>query len=373
MFHSFFAPTKVLFGKGSINSIQLPKSSALIVVSDSICEPDMQSIINPLRQNSVDYQLVVKPKGEPESDDIDLIFSTLSSFKEVMSMGGGSTLDFAKALALLGGSGGSILDYEFAPTRINYVNPMILVPTTCGSGSEVTPYAVINNSNTGRKFTLAHELLFAKQAVIDPILLANLPHEVIISTSLDAFTHCLEALLTKTSTDLIWPLACMGLRIAWKYIPEVSAGNTSEHVLEKLLILSLYGGFSISSSRTGLIHTMSVAFAKHSSLPHGLLNACLLPCALRHNLSYYKGLLSKLMHEVTGCRIETDEIAYDILTNWLLDLDCIPSMSQFSSLAAHSDSIVERILQDKGLPCVCHGPTDESSLRELIRGVINEN
>ena len=278
-------------------------------------------------------------------------------------------LDFAKSLAILAGTGGLIADYEFGNRKIERVLPLYLAPTTCGSGSEVTPYSVINNSETGRKFTISHPALRAVQAAVDPEILQSLPEAVLLSTGLDAFTHCLEAVLTRVDSRLIRPVAEAGLTIGWQTLPQVAKTRLSLELLEDLAQLSLSGGISIAHSRTGLIHTMSVAFAEFCDLPHGLLNARLLPYALAHNLSGYGGLLKAVVQRFSGEPVASDKAAYQRLSDWLIGLIGSTPPAPGSEIHKRLDSIVRRMLQDSGLPGVSHGTIDAESLRSLVKGV----
>ena len=182
--------------------------------------------------------------------------------------------------------------------------------TTCGSGSEVTPYTVINNSNTLRKFTLSSDLIYAKEAAINPKFLVDLPPQVKLNTALDAFIHCLEAILNKSSSALTYPLSYEGLKIGAKNMKKIYSYDNDLVTLQNAAKLSLFGGISIAHSRTGLIHTLSVAIAKFADIPHGRLNAQVLPFALDHNKTDGNGSLSKLVSSSFNKTFKNDKMLY---------------------------------------------------------------
>lgn len=367
----FFLPTRVYFGRNSLACLRIPSGSALLVTSASVNERTVEHLHSILKSACTSLQLLARPSGEPMSSTIDSIHDTMQPFDFVVAIGGGSTLDFAKALALLRSSGGRITDYEFNSRMIKGVAPLYLVPTTCGTGSEVTPYAVINNSRSGRKFTLKHDGLRGQEVAVDPELLRQLTKEVMLASALDAFTHCLEALLTKSPTDLVRPYAIEGLRIAWRILPKIKKQDLSEADLLALSRMSLFGGIAISHSRTGLIHTMSVAFAQYCDLPHGILNARLLRFALRHSLAAYRGLLKNLIEAISGRQYSADAEAYHILIAWLENIIGEEPPLKKELIIKNSDSLVHRMLQDQGLPSVCHGLVTEEALRQLIQEIAN--
>lgn len=371
MLQNLNIPGELIFGPEAVADLQLPAGDVLFVRSGSL---DV-SVLAPLEKSLNDHRGTVihcvKPAGEPFSNDIDEAFSRTGSFASVIGVGGGSTLDFAKALALLGGSGGRICDYEFGKRSVRAVKPLYLAPTTAGTGSEVTPYCVINNSFTGRKFTLNHPSLRASKAAIDPTLLHVVPDDILLPTALDAFTHCLEALLTRAETQLIWPSAMKGLQIAWRRLHPDSRAKGGADYFSDLALMSLFGGVSIAHSRTGLIHTSSVAFAQYCKTTHGMLNGRLLPFVLRHCLGNYDGLLRRVVSEASGVSLMGDREAHDLLVDWLSHIigDEVPLDPRV--VAENKEELIYRMLQDNTLSLVSHGDVSHAGLNRLVEEIIH--
>lgn len=362
-------PSRVYFGADAARALAPPPGPTLLVCGKSSDARFLESLSENLQQKGVVPHRVLKPAGEPWSDDIDRAFvSCPKDLASVIGVGGGSVLDFAKALALLHRSGGSIAEYEFGKRKVSGALPLFLVPTTCGTGSEVTPYCVVNNSTTRRKFTLTHASLRPIEAAIDPTLLRSLPPAVRLATALDAFSHCLEALLNKSGNRLLDPISESGLRIAWKCIGQ-PLRDPSPECLTALATLSLYGGISIAHNRTGLIHTLSVAFAEFDDTPHGLLNARLAPYALAVNLGGYQGRLASVVGGMMGQRLKDDSAALAALSGWLDAAAGKTPVGPASNIVERASRIVDRVMQDKGLPAVSYGVINPASITRTVENI----
>tara|TARA_B100000963_G_C22638711_1_gene679122 strand:- start:2802 stop:3947 length:1146 start_codon:yes stop_codon:yes gene_type:complete len=369
-------PTDLLFGNDTEFRLKLPKENLLLVVSASLNKDFLNAFVSSYESKGYIFGNIVEVSGEPSSDKIDTVFDAIfdKTYKlsGIVGFGGGSTLDFAKGLAVLFHNGGLISDFEFGVRKISSSVPLWLIPTTCGSGSEVTQYSVINNSRTGRKFTLAHESLRAKQAAVNPELIRFIPNQVRLETALDAFTHCLEALLNCDREKNSEIISRQGLLIASKSLPMLKAGELDHKLMRELCMLSVYGGISISFNRTGLIHTLSVAFSPFMDMSHGLLNAKLVEYALRYSLSSYNGRLREIVDEMFGCDSRTDSEAFQTLIDWLMDLVGDKKFELKKPIVGHAEDIFKRVLQDSGLNVVTHGGIDKQSLYTLIEGIIDE-
>ena len=365
--------TDILLGKGVEFDMRLPQGRIVLVVSPSLNKVFLNKFVAHYKEKGVLFMHVHKKSGEPWSSEVDCAFKSIGKdFLGVVGIGGGSVLDFAKALAILGGNGGVITDYEFGDRDICNTRPLWMVPTTCGSGSEVTQYCVINNSKTGRKFTLSDASLKPQQAAINPAFLRNLPDQVKIETGLDAFTHCLESLLNCERNSDVDLISRKGLRIAFNILPIILGAKLSYKELEKLSVLSLLGGISISHNRTGLIHTLSVAFAPFILASHGMLNSHLIPYALNYSIKDYNGVLKNVVSDMMDTDIESDHKAYEMLLSWLWPIIESHEISIKSGLSLDCEKIVDRICQDQGLGRVTYGPIDRVLLTDTVKKVIGE-
>ncbi len=370
---TFYLPTEITFSPNFADCPSVPGKKILIIASRSVSQKLLELTIDGFIKNGVQADILCKKGGEPDSAMLEnFTVKTHNNYEAILAIGGGSVIDTAKALALLKLSEQDICTYEFSGPPITGVLPIYAVPTTCGSGSEVTPYSVITNSGTGRKFTITHNALRPAIAYINPNFFKELPRQVILSSTLDAFIHNLEALLNTTDNVLITPWATEGLRLIFQNLEAALQDPDHKKIQCRLARASLYGGISIAHSRTGLAHTMSAAFAEFSSEPHGLLNAKLLPYAMRFNCMHYNGKLARIATSFTGRNYRTDQSAGQHISDWLQELIDQPIILNCHDMAAYTDHVVDRVLQDKGLTMVNAAPVNRQTLKQLLEEIIDE-
>ncbi len=363
----FSCPTDIVFGENALDALSPPGGRVLLLVSRSLPERVPERLRAILERAGKAVTLARRGGAEPDSAAVDALAAGLGEpVAAVVAAGGGSTLDCAKAVALCLAGGGGIADYEFGARPVEAALPLFLVPTTCGSGSEVTPYAVINNAATGRKFTLAAPCLRPKQALVDPGLLAGLPPLALRAGALDAFLHCLEAALGNPRHRLIEPLAAAGLGLVRRHLPGALSGAPQKSWAEPLARAALYGGLCIAASRTGLVHTLSVALARFSDLPHGLLNAWLAPRVLAYNADHYQGRLAALAEAAFDARDVSDREAARDIGGWLARL--LPPEAARLALTRPCDpaAVIARVLEDAGLPAVNSRPLSPQAVANLV-------
>jgi alcohol dehydrogenase len=322
-----------------------------------------------------DLELCVRHGIEPTSIEVDKIVTTTSDdIDAIIAIGGGSVIDIAKFVALIKVSGGKCIDYEFGDLEIIGSLPTFIIPSTSGTGSEVTQYSVIKNSNTHRKFTIANSFLFPHTAFLDPVITTSLPLYTTVATGLDAFIHCLESILKPNHNKNIFPIAIEGLKLIYNNLPQIVNKPNNKGIREKLQCASLLGGICISNSRTGLIHTLSASFSTYSNEAHGILNAQILPYVLNFNSKHYNGDCKEIVKKFTNLDIKNDQIAIDILNKFVNDLlEKVQSTKLKEQIEiTYKNKLGERVLQDKGLHDVNHKPFSHEQLEELISEVLYE-
>ena len=362
-----YSTTECLFGEGSQLKFNLRGKNILLIASSSVEESSLSEFVDHYERGCNCFVTVIRTSGEPSSRQINETFKSFDcEFDVVVGWGGGSSIDFAKALSILVGSGGNIEDYEFGGKLIRDCLPVYAIPTTCGSGSEVTKYCVVNNTETKRKFTLGHPDVTPTQSAIAPNFLDRLPPYVMLDSGLDAFIHCLEAALNRSTGANVFELCTVGISLARKVLPRVSSSEVAVEDLPDLSNLSLIGGLAIDRSRTGLIHTLSVAFAEFVDIPHGRLNAILLPFATKFNLQGYDGRLVELINAGFEENLVSDEEAFRFLVDWLSSLGGLDVPLD----GACVEHISHRILQDSGLAGVSYGRVTKMSIVNLVEEIV---
>lgn len=204
----------------------------------------------------------------------------------VLAIGGGSAMDLGKAVALLAGSGGPLAQYDplaGGGQLVKAVAPMLAVPTTAGTGSEVSVGFVIIMDD-GRKLTFASPLFIPKAAICDPELTLGLPGTMTAATGMDAITHCIEAFLTPGTNPPADGVALDGLWRGWRHLPEAVKNGQDREARWQMMMCSTEGALSFIKG-LGAVHAMSHAAGRIArlNLHHGTLNAVFLPAVLRFN------------------------------------------------------------------------------------------
>lgn len=194
----------------------------------------------------------------------------------VIALGGGSPMDAAKVIALLARNPGNCVDYFAAQTRAHPALPIAAVPTTAGTGSEVTPYAVLVDTAQHAKRTIRGDDLFPRAAFLDPTATTGMPPTVTAATGLDALSQAMEGLLSKQATPIGDALALDACRMIAQWLPRAVRQGGDLDARGAMLHTAMLSGCIIAQSGTTLVHGMGYYFTLNFGLPHGLANALLL-------------------------------------------------------------------------------------------------
>ncbi|MFP4686517.1 MAG: phosphonoacetaldehyde reductase [bacterium] len=206
----------------------------------------------------------------------------------VIGLGGGSAMDSAKALSILlhpRAQNFSLAEYLKKKTSLPELEPLslITVPTTAGTGGEVTPFATIWDEVAEKKYSLASEKIFARAALLDPRLTLTLPEEVTVSGALDTLSQCLESLWNRNAQPPVCGWATEGIKLVLEYLLPLLSDSKNLECRSLLQRASLYSGLAISQTRTALAHSISYPLTAHYGLPHGLACGFTLPALLQFN------------------------------------------------------------------------------------------
>ena len=207
----------------------------------------------------------------------------------VVACGGGSAVDCGKAVAALLGNGGDPLDYLEVVGRGQALTrpsaPFIAVPTTAGTGSEVTRNAVLASPEHKVKASLRSPLMLARAAIVDPDRLLGLPRDVVAASGLDAFAQLVEPFLSVRANPLVDSLCREGLARSARSLRRACEGDASEPVRVDLALASLFGGLALANAGLGAVHGFAAPVGALFDAPHGAACAALLPAVLRVNLA----------------------------------------------------------------------------------------
>ena len=223
----------------------------------------------------------------PSDPDIETVNAGLTVYRTndcdcIVAVGGGSVLDAAKAIGLLATNPGKITDYEFTPPKYK-CPPIMAIPTTAGTGSEVTKWSIITDPVLKKKMAIGHEYLMPTMVVLDPILTISMPREVTAATGMDALTHAIEAFISDKATPLseLWSLKAISMLT--KNILTATYNPTDIHARTEMLLGQMYAGVAFNNSSVALVHAMSRPLGAYYGIGHGEANAMLLATVLDFN------------------------------------------------------------------------------------------
>jgi len=249
--------------------------------------------------------------ANPTSDQVG---AAVGAFDEtgsdvIVALGGGSVIDVAKAAAMVHANGGSYSDYQWEGRPIvTRSRPMIAVPTTAGTGSEVTRVAVISDPLRPLKKGVLSPLMFPHVAVLDPVLTMELPAHLTAGTGMDAVSHALEAFIGRRTGPLSDLLALESLRLALRFLERATADGSDVPARTGMLLAALYGGIAMDQAGLGLVHALSGGLCTHLHLHHGITNAAIMPAVLQFNLPEIEPRRRQLLGELFGLDADaTDE------------------------------------------------------------------
>jgi alcohol dehydrogenase class IV len=273
-------PTRIQFGWGRINEIgKIVKRNGtrclLVTVKPFKVMEELFVKVRKLCQEEgveiIHYDGAI-PEPTDECVDIGSKIAKENNIEVILGVGGGSSIDTAKAIAVGTTHEGNIWDYRLGQKRIESkkILPIIAVPTTGGTGAEVTNMAVIKGSKDKRKSALADWNLTPKIALVDPELTVTVPPQITASTGFDAFTHAFETFININSSDFIDLFALGALKNVIKYLPLAIKDGKNNEAREALSFAATLGGLCITNIGTTLPHGIAMALGGHASgISHG--------------------------------------------------------------------------------------------------------
>ncbi len=288
---SFSVPQNIIFGWGAMeklseNAEKIGGNKGFIISGPHLKKIGMvDKCIEALGKNGIICESFTDTEGNPSTDTVDKATKKFleSGADFIIAFGGGSPLDTAKAVAVLGTYGGVITDYEGVGKVTGQVVPMIAIPTTAGTGSEVTSFSVITDHSRNYKLTVGSEYLLPKVTILDPELITSVPERVAASCGVDAFVHALEAYLSLAASPFSDMMALRAMELIGKNILEYIDNRKDKSASEAMLMGSLFAGIAFSHARLGNVHAMSHPVSAFFDVPHGLANAILLPTVVEYN------------------------------------------------------------------------------------------
>lgn len=254
----------------------------------------LKPIFKSFEDADMEYVLFTDVVPEPPVGAVDRVSRAMkeTDCDVCVSIGGGSTIDTAKAVCMLQTNEGSVKEYLFGGNRTvtNQSVPLICIPTTAGTGAEVTAASVIDDTENQVKLSVTHENLIPALALLDPTLQISLPPSVTATTGMDALTHAIESYVSLNANPIGDAYGLQAMRMIGENLRTAVADGSNLDARGNMIIASLLGGAAILNCGLGVIHGIAQSIGGIAHVPHGLANALILPYAMEKN---YVGNLEK--------------------------------------------------------------------------------
>lgn len=289
MSFSFYFPTKLVFSEEAGSDLLLelasaPKDGILVLTDKGIIQAGIaEKILQKLAESGFEPTVFDDIPGNPNVPDVKKALAAIEGeqITHVVALGGGSVLDVGKAVGLL--LGDPELDYEEVQWHRQPIKkaplPVIGIPTTAGTGSEVTHVAVVGDSK-GFKMGVLHPAMFMKTAIIDGSLMLSLPKQITATTGMDSLVHSMEAYMSKKANQVSDLFALQAIRTIVKWLPEAYKNGSNLEARKQMAMAATLAGISFDQSSLGLVHALAGPLCGTYHLHHGLGVATLLPATL---------------------------------------------------------------------------------------------
>jgi len=285
------APNRIIFGNGSINQVRevapaLGKHALVVCGGGSV---PVEHVIRPVEESGVSVTLF-RVTREPDIPTIrkGVTVSRASNCDIVIGFGGGSVLDSAKAIAALITNPGDVLDYleviGQGKTIENISAPMLALPTTAGTGTEVTKNAVIRSPNHNVKVSMRSQKMIPTVAIVDPELTYTMPPSITASTGMDALTQVIEAYVSIRANPLTDAISKEGIRRGARSLLIAFKNGLNRQAREDMAMTSLFGGLALANAGLGAVHGFAGPIGGMFNAPHGAICASLLSSVMKYNV-----------------------------------------------------------------------------------------
>lgn len=285
-------PTRIRFGCGAVADLglivkSLGGSKVFLVADPGLAAAGLlDRISQPLDDGKIPYTLYTKVNPEPglQLADEGATLARQAGTDCVIGVGGGSAMDVAKAVSILLTNGGQAEDYLGLGKIKKAGVPKIMIPTTAGTGAEVSFTAVFINEKTKSKGGMNGDPLYPEAAILDPELTTSVPPHITASTGIDALTHAMEAFVSTQAHPISDMYAMEAMKLISANLSKAYAHGGNLSARTNMLMGSLLAGKALATAGVGLVHAMAYPLGGMFAVPHGLANAVLLPYVLQYNL-----------------------------------------------------------------------------------------
>jgi len=350
----FYLPVRIVFGVGSLGTIgqeclQLGAEKVMLVADKNLVNTTtFAELVDSLSKVNIKPVVFSDFTPDPDEECIERGLAELRKYncRALIGFGGGSAIDTAKAIAISATNPAPIKEYEGINKLSKPGLPIITIPTTAGTGSEIGAAAIITSNVEKRKYMIKSPFVFAKAAILDPIVLTTLPKSVAASAGIDAIVHAIESYISRRSSPMSEMFATTSITLAGRSIRDFAADRGNLEAGGNLLLASMLAGISMTQSGLGVVHALAHPLGARFHIPHGLACALILcDClqAMTSNAVDKFAVTAKIMEPKAKYATETDyaEHLVDIFRKLLADLEIETGLAKFGVAEGDINMLVD--------------------------------
>jgi alcohol dehydrogenase len=340
-----YLPSRIFFGENTLTESELYLirlgTKPLIVTGKSSARLSgaLDELIPILKKAEQDYTIFDRVQENPSWDIVreGARFLKDAQCDYLIAIGGGSPIDAAKAMALIAANN-LFEEDNFTPDKFSHTLPLVAIPTTAGTGSEVTQYSVLTDTSTGIKAGFGTELAFPTLAICNPRYTLSLNATITLHTAIDALSHLLEGIFSNKRQLLLYPLIQAGIEAIMKNLEIAINSPSNLYARTKLMQAALYGGITIAQTGTTLQHSLGYPLTTHFGISHGLSNAIVLRQVMELYYPYIKEELNNLFSNLNITREDFE--------NWL---DRFPLKAEFDLREEFIENHIAEVLASRNM------------------------
>lgn len=379
---NYFGPTKIVFGAGVAKDVEIEMGSlggtkAVVVTDKGVLGAGLvDPVCKALGNKCVGVFSDIPQDTGVEVVDAGAEFARKNGADTVISVGGGSVIDTAKGMCILLTEGGSLRDFNGIQLLSRLQTPHIVIPTTAGTGSEVTTAAVIMDREMGQKRLLVENYNAPRLAVLDPKMTEKLPKLLTASTGMDAMTHAVEALHALPHEPITDGLALHAIRLLFKYLPVCVENGSDLHARGQAQIAATMAGWAFGNAMVGIVHAMAHSIGAVAHVPHGIANGILLADCMEFNMEDAREAYA-MMAEAIGVRekgmddLEAAKAAVEAMRDFTRNRISHPQkLSEFGVTESDIEKAADMSLSDGSIVNNPRLVMDASEVLDIFRKVL---
>lgn len=296
-----FAIPEIIFGRGSLNyagqcALRLGARKVFLVSDSGIEEAGwVQRLMDVLRKEGIDWVYYAGVNSNPRDFQVE---QGAEIYREngcdvILAIGGGSSMDTAKGVAIIASNGGRIRDYEGANKVSRPLPPMVLITTTAGSGSDISQFCIVTDVARAVKMSIITRTLVPNISIVDPLILQTKTETLIIQSAVDALAHAIEAYTSTIASPFTAMQSLKAIDLILRFLPRAVETRDIDY-LEKLSIASISASMAFSNASLGAEHALAHSLGGHFDMRHGVIHPILLPTVMRFNLDHAEKKLADI-------------------------------------------------------------------------------